>query len=241
MISKLIYVLAIFFALSACAAGNHTSSTADTAPPPKSEALTTMQSLSTVSIEELERRTANGDTQAQAELGARYGNGNGVEQDLDKAIALFRDAAAKGEADAAFYLGMANLSGMGVPSNEANAVMWLEKAAANGSAQGQYWLAVMIKDGRGGISPNWEAAVPYLWKSAMQGYEDAEFLLGYAYQEGLGVEKNPEAAAYWYRLTNQRAYNMRANYNLALMIKAEEIEWQPGDPEQLKPGYTQNR
>lgn len=184
---------------------------------------------------ELEQRIAAGDTKAKAELGARYGRGEGVEQDLDKAIEILRETAATGEPEAEFFLGTAYYSGLGVPHSEAEAVMWFEKAAAKGHAAAQYWLAVLIKEGRGGISPSWSAAVPLLWESAMQGHGDAEFLLGYAYQTGAGVEKNVEAAAYWYRRNLSKAYNNRSHFNLALMINQGEVEWRPGDPEGLKP------
>ncbi len=193
------------------------------------------ESLTKLSISELEQRVAKGDSLAKAELGARYGKGEGVEQNLDKAIELLREAAATGEAEAEFFLGTAYYSGLGVPLSEAEAVLWFEKAAAKGHAAAQYWLAVLIKEGRGGISPSWSAAVHLLWESAMQGYGDAEFLLGYAYQTGSGVEKNPEAAAYWYRRNLSKAYNNRSHFNLALMINEGEVEWRPGDPEGLKP------
>ena len=186
--------------------------------------------LAEVSLAELEERMLAGDTSAQSELGARYGKGEGVEQNFDKAIELLQDAAAKGDVQAEFYLATAYYSGLGVPRNEVQAFMLFENTANKGHAPSQYWLAVLIKDGRGGIvSPSWAAAVPLLWKSAMQGYPDAEFLLGSAYQLGLGVEKNAQAAAFWYRRTLKRGYNIRADFNLAVLIKSGQIEWQSGD------------
>ena len=197
--------------------------------------------LAELTIVELEQRAAAGDTLAQAELGARYGKGETVEQDLEKAIEILRDAATKGEPAAEFYLGTAYYSGLGVPHSQVEAVMWFQKASSKGYAPAQYWLAVLIKDGRGGISPNWEAAVPLLWKSATQGHRNAEFLLGYAYQMGVGVEKNPAAAAYWYRRTLSKGYNIRAEFNLALLIKEGSVEWQSGDREALKPLSAEKR
>ncbi len=186
--------------------------------------------LADLSVAELEERMNAGDTAAQSELGARYGKGEGVEQNFDKAIELLKDAAAKGEVQADFYLATAYYSGLGVPKNEVHAFMLFEKAADRGHAPSQYWLAVLIKDGRGGIvNPSWDGAVPLLWKSAMQGYPDAEFLLGSAYQLGLGVEQNAEAAAFWYRRTLKRGYNIRADYNLAVLIKSGQVDWRPGD------------
>lgn len=191
--------------------------------------------LSQLSIPELERRTAAGDTEAQAELGARYGKGDGVEQDLDKAIEILKDAAEKGEPGAEFFLGTAYFSGLGVPRSEVGAIMWFEKAAKKGHAPAQYWLAVLIKDGRGGIvNPNWDAAVPLLWESAMQEYPDAQFLLGYAYQMGLGVEQNIDAAAYWYRRTLSQEKHIRALFNLGVLIKEGKVALRSSDPEEIQ-------
>ena len=200
-----------------------------------------IEDLTKLTIAELEERIAAGDTKAKAELGARYGKGEGVEQDLDKAIEILRETAATGEPEAEFFLGTAYYSGLGVPHSEAEAVLWFEKAAAKGHAAAQYWLAVLIKEGRGGISPSWSAAVPLLWESAMQGFGDAEFLLGYAYQTGSGVEKNAEAAAYWYRRNLSKVYNNRSHFNLAQLIHGGEVEWRPGDPEGLKPPSAERR
>ena len=214
----------VAIALASCAAGTSAPDTLQAA-----------DELTQLTVAELEHRTAAGNTRAQAELGARYGKGDGVEQDYEKAIEILKDAASKGESEAEFFIGTAYYSGLGVPRSEVEAVMWFEKAASKGHASAQYWLAVLIKDGRGGISANWEAAVPLLWQSATQGYADAEFLLGYAYQMGAGVDKSPAAAAYWYRRTLSKAYNIRAEFNLALLIRGGDVEWRPGDPEALTP------
>jgi uncharacterized protein len=224
----------IAITLTSCAAIPDRTDEVDSGSTPEWGGIQTWDNLDHLSIAELERRTAAGDTKAQAELGARYGRGEGVEQDLDRAMEILRDAAKKGEPEAEFFIGTAYYNGTGVPRSEVGAVMWFEKAVAKGHAPAQYWLAVLIKEGRGGIGANWEAAVPLLWDSAMQGYPHAEFLLGYAYQTGAGVEKNVNAAAYWYRRNLSKGYNMRSHFNLAFMINEGQVDWQPGDPEELK-------
>ena len=204
--------------------------------PPQTE-----KDLTKLTITELNKLIAAGDTKAKAQLGARYGLGEGVEQDLERAIEILTEAAEDGEPEAEFFLGTAYYSGLGVPHSEMGAVVWFEKAASKGHAAAQYWLAVLIKEGRGGISPSWGGAVPLLWKSAMQGYGAAQFLLGYAYQTGSGIEKNSDAAAYWYRRNLNLGWDSRTVFNLALMIKEGEVEWQPGDPQDLKPPHIKSR
>lgn len=188
-------------------------------------------SLSGIGVAELEARVAQGDLRAQAELGARYGRGDGVPQDVEKAVRLLTEAAERNDPDALYWLGTAYTNGVGVPKNEAQAVLLYERAAAQGHAEAQYVLAVMISTGQGGISPNWAAAIPFFWKSADQGFPLAEFMMGYAYQQGQGVDRNPEIAAYWYRRTHARLPNQRARYNLGLMIARGQVARQPGDPE----------
>ena len=183
-----------------------------------------------LSIEELERRVASGDLDAQAELGARYGRGDGVPQNVTRALELIRGAAEKDNADGAYYLGLSYATGTGVPKNEAQAVLFFETAAKHGHPAAEYMLGSMISQGKGGIQANWESAISYFWRAADSGYPPAEFALGYAYQEGLGTPRNVAAAAYWYRRVDSRAPHRGAEENLLKLIENGEVEWQQGDP-----------
>lgn len=184
-------------------------------------------------LEDLERRVAGGDLSAQAELGARYGRGEGVPQNIDKAMELIRAAAEKNNLDALYYLGLSYATGTGVPKNEVQAVLFFENAADRGHPAAQYMLGSMISQGKGGIEQNWPAAISYFWHAADSGYIPAEFALGYAYQEGLGTPRNVTAAAYWYRRTESRMRHKGAEQNLLKLIDSGEIERQPGDPPPL--------
>lgn len=186
--------------------------------------------MSTFTIAELEARIAQGDLRAQAELGARYGRGDGVQADIAKAIALLQDAAAKNSADAQHWLATAYATGAGVEKNETQAALLYEKAAQQGHQEAQYMMGVLISGGQAGFSPSWSGAMPYFWKSADQGFPPAEFMMGYIYQEGKGIDVNPQIAAYWYRRTISRGQNMKAAFNLARMIGQRLVTWQPSDP-----------
>ncbi len=186
--------------------------------------------VDTLSVVELEQRMANGDLHAQAELGARYGRGDGVPANLTKSLELLRDAAEKKDPDAAFYLGLIHQTGIGVPKDEARAVLFYETAADQGHPAAQYMLGKMIYQGEGGIQASWESAFTYFWHAADSGYPPAELMLGYAYQMGYGTPRNPKAAAYWYRRNNSRGRNAVAEQNLIKLIANREILWEPGDP-----------
>ena len=181
-------------------------------------------------VEELERRMAGGNLSAQAELGARYGRGDGVPQNLQKALELIRGAAEKNNPDGAYYLGLVYATGTGVPKNETQAVLFFETAANQGYPPAQFMLGSMISQGKGGIEANLPSALSYFWHAADRGYPPAEFALGHAYQMGLGTPRNPKAAAYWYRRTDSRTKHRGAEENLLKLIESGEIEWQQGDP-----------
>ena len=183
-------------------------------------------------IAELERKAAAGDTKAQADLGARYGRGDGVPKDVAKAIALLSSAADKNDPDAEFFLGTAYSNGTGVPRNESQAIMLYEKAANQGHADSEYLLAEAIAFGKAGLSSNWEAAIPLLWDSATKNCWPAAKLLAVAYQDGKGVDKNPRAAAYWFRRTYSLGPDMHLLYSLRSLIDQGLVEWQEGDPGQ---------
>jgi uncharacterized protein len=175
-------------------------------------------------------RAQRGEPAAQAELGARYGRGDGVPKDRDRALELLRTAAAKNDPDAEFYLGNVYASGAGVPKNIPEAVLWYQKAAAQKHPAAEHRLAQMIVEHQGGLSGDWNSVLPLIWDAADKGYSPAEFMLGFMYQYGDGVDQSAKAAAYWYRRTLSRQPYPGAETNLRNMIDYGDISWEPGDP-----------
>ncbi|TAK99895.1 MAG: sel1 repeat family protein [Rhodospirillaceae bacterium] len=231
--TTLLVILAI--ALSACTTAP-AKQTATSSAKKTQEIPAAVPELANTSVADLERMVAAGDLKAHVELGTRYGLGKGVEKNYDKAVTLLRAAAERNDPEAQFYLGTAYNNGAGVPKDDAIAVLWFERSAAQHYAVADYWMGYMVATGGGGINPTWAGAIPYLWDGAIQGNSAAAFLLGYAYDQGTDIDHNPRAAAYWYRRADmyQRAenntFNVKAEYNLLLLIKKGAVEWQPGDP-----------
>jgi len=64
-------------------------------------------------------------------LGVKYGDGNGVPKDDNKAFDYFRQAAEKGHAGAQHQLGMCYAWGYGVERNGATALYWFRRALKN--------------------------------------------------------------------------------------------------------------
>lgn len=72
------------------------------------------------------------DPDAQTKMGLFYIDGTGTERDIDRGVALVRNAAESGYAYAQDRLGMVYFYGMGVPRNPQKAIEWLKKAHAGG-------------------------------------------------------------------------------------------------------------
>lgn len=71
----------------------------------------------------------------------------------------------------------------------------------------------------------YKEAFPYLEKAAIIGNNEAQFLIGKSYHQGLGVEENYSKALEWYRKASEQG-NSEAMYLIGLMyIKGEGLEF----------------
>ena len=82
---------------------------------------------------------------ASLRLGLRYETGDGVRRNLEKALALYRQAGGAGFA----ALGRCFRLGIGVEKDEKAAAAWYEKDGAAGGRTGMLWLAWMYIKGAG--------------------------------------------------------------------------------------------
>ncbi len=90
---------------------------------PRSSAKAHLQALSPAE-RNLLRKAAQGDAEAQDNLGAMYANSQGVPQDHTKAAYWFRKAVAQGGADAQCNLRVMYAKGQGVPQDYIQAAKW---------------------------------------------------------------------------------------------------------------------
>ena len=136
---------------------------------------------------------ADGDAQAQFNLGVRYANGRGVPRNDAEAVAWYRKAAEQGNADAQNNLGWMYANGprilclyrCGVARDDGEAVAWYRKAAEQGSAIAQNNLGWMYANGRG-VPQDDAEAVAWYRKAAEQGNAQAQTNLGWMYDQGRG-------------------------------------------------------
>jgi hypothetical protein len=117
-------------------------------------------------------RAAQGDAEAQLQLGLRYAEGDGVIQNDKEAVKWLALAARQGLAEAQYQYGLALLQGRGVVQDYKAAFGWIEKPAQRGYAKAQYSLGELYRYGTGTAI---DKARAYLWfnLAAAQGVDAA--------------------------------------------------------------------
>lgn len=145
-------------------------------------------------IQNLTATAENGDAKAQFELGTRYANGNGVEQNQETAFSWFKKAAEQGNTSAMVELAKMYRIGDAVNQDSAMADMWTKKAANAGDAEAQYRESMgygyalrseIVIFGEGQAQEeNAKQFMSWLEKSASQKYAEAQYDLGMTYLLG---------------------------------------------------------
>jgi TPR repeat protein len=134
-------------------------------------------------------------------LGVRYHNGRGVEQDYTKAKEWYEKALQKSdwlvdteiESEAQFNLGTLYYDGLGVEQNYKKAFEWYQKAAERGHTRAQYNLSVIYYKGQG-LKKDIVKAIKWLEESAKQGDIEAQYELGTMLYYGKEVKKDTAKA-----------------------------------------------
>ena len=148
-------------------------------------------------VAKCKERAEVGDAQGQALYGRALSNGWGVEKDQNESIKWL-----KMSADAGNLIGITSLSqclrfGNGIEKDIPKANELLVLAATRGFPRAQFLVGTFLQSG-GGENKEREA-VEWYTKAAEQGYALAQCDLGFCYQFGEGVEKNPAKAVEWFR------------------------------------------
>ncbi|MDJ0778582.1 MAG: tetratricopeptide repeat protein [Gammaproteobacteria bacterium] len=96
-----------------------------------------------------ERAPDRTDLKVRMKMAAMYISGAGVEQDIDRAIAIYEAAAAEDVAFAQYRLARIYLDGELLPPAPARAFDWLQRAARLGFVDAQLELSRLYAEGRG--------------------------------------------------------------------------------------------
>ncbi|MFO0922601.1 MAG: tetratricopeptide repeat protein [Pirellulales bacterium] len=144
-------------------------------------------------IQDLEQGVAEGDPEAQFELGRTYDEGDGVEIDLTRAAELYRQAADQHHPLAATFLGIAYQSGRGVETDLEKAVPYFDIGIDGEHPLALYCKAECLLNGWG-IAEDPSQAVSLLQRGADVGDAICLFRLAECYELGLGVNADLDRA-----------------------------------------------
>jgi TPR repeat protein len=135
------------------------------------------------------------------DLGDMYKNGHGVEPDPATAEIWYRKAAEKGDPRGQWALGLCMYDSDGDAARNEEALGWMSKAAERGEPFLQCWLGDVYR-----LAGRHEDALQWYGAAASQEDKEGLFKLGTMYEEGLGVPRDLEAAAFWYRKAAGRGH-----------------------------------
>lgn len=157
----------------------------------------------------------SGTRRALYNLAFMYDIGDGVEEDFERAAALYRQSADLGFQDAQFSLGEMYREGRGVPQDDRRAMALFKQAAQQGHDEARSNLIVMHAEQ--GSSKNALRAFRLLEPLVEQGDAAAQYQMGRLYLEGHGVAKDVRRAFELLQLSADQGCN-KAQFSLAVCL-----------------------
>ncbi len=157
-----------------------------------------------------------GDPLSSLALGICLEEGRGAPAAPEKALQLYRNAAASEITEAQLRLGLMLIDDSGSASDRSEASKWLQKAASGGSAVARYHWGRCLEKGFGTAKD--EASALREYQAAHEGgIAEAGFRSGLLLEEGRGIKKDEAAALDYYRDAAE-AGNVDAQVNLGIML-----------------------
>ena len=151
-----------------------------------------------------QRQAKAGSAVAQAEMGLRYQRGEGVKQNVEKALYWFRKAAAQGNPTGLEEVGTAYYREDGVERDNSKAIEWWKQAAEKGKSSAMWWLGYIYTRENKDVVLDKQQGCEWFRKSAEQGGEQwvgganpSYYELGLCYYHGEGLPKDDAKAIYW--------------------------------------------
>ncbi|MBZ5656454.1 MAG: sel1 repeat family protein [Acidobacteriia bacterium] len=147
------------------------------------------------------RRSADlGYGPAQIALGYYYETGTVVAGDQNRALDLYRKAAAQGDPLASWLVGRRYFLGGGSPRDLDAAQKWLQPAADQNNAFAAYYLGRVMAERD-------HTKAPALYKiAADQGLPQAQYFYAKALKEGRGIPRDPFNAYVWFTIALDARY-----------------------------------
>jgi len=123
-------------------------------------------------------------------------------KDFDSAVKYFESAANKGHIDAQYFLGEIYSNGWGGYDDCTKALDYYLKAANQGHKGAQSEAAKLYL-----IYEEYKNCMDWGLKAAQAGIAEAQWIIGFLYQRGLGISKNTDKAIYWYEKSAYQNFN----------------------------------
>jgi TPR repeat protein len=166
----------------------------------------------------IEAQAADGDAEAQFQLGRAYFRGEGMPKDEKKAFEWIEKAAAQGNTDAITSMGFFHAQGIGVEMSEAKAVEWFRKGAEAGSATCKLNLGLLLRQGKT-IQTSGDESLRLMHEAADSGLTQAQSYLGQLYFMGDRLLKPDYAKAKPYALKAAEAGDPAAQNIMGILAR----------------------
>jgi TPR repeat protein len=168
-------------------------------------------------VDSLQKLAAQGNADAQFDLGFAYAKGQGVARDDEIARHWFELAAAQGVAKAQYWMGAMLERGRGGPRNYADALQWYQRAAAQGFSPAEVAMGRFY--GRGlGVARDMPQRTEWYRRAADHDNALAQWVVGNFYRLGDGIKQDSVVARQWYLRSAGHGY-VPAELRLGLMAE----------------------
>lgn len=144
---------------------------------------------------------------AMYNLSIKYSRGEGIKEDIGKALSLMESAANLGSVEAQYALAVNIFKKKQSYQVTDKAFKQLVKSAMSGNSQAQLYLGKYYEFGRVRVgSKDYSKAIIWYQKSAKYQNLDAQFRLCRMYKKGFGVKKNIAVARGWCKKSAEKGH-----------------------------------
>lgn len=163
-------------------------------------------------------KSANqGNLDAITTMGYFYSQGLVLEKDEAKAVEWFRKGAEAGSAKSQLNLGLMLRQGTTIPCDNSDSLRWMDAAAASGDPDAVRTYGQLLFLGDSLILPDRKKAFPFVLKAAEAGDAPSQNMVGVAYRDGDGTNKNTDTAKEWF-LKAAKQNDPKAQSNLGHLL-----------------------
>ncbi|MFG1393072.1 hypothetical protein [Xanthobacter agilis] len=182
-------------------------------------AKSTAQLPAPIGPQALRMAALDGNLAAAYEVGVRFADGVGVDQDVDAGIKWLGYAVSRSFAPAAYRLGSLYENTL---HNMDEAYRFYKWAAEQGNVRAMHNLGVLYSQGIAG-APDWSEALKWFRKAANLGLKDSQHNLGIIFARGFSGTSDLAEALTWFNIAARQGDQDSADKRDALAREADEV------------------